>query len=236
MIQKKCSKIVLQQSVKVKVRARLTAYPAPFHYFLKFMLPYRVSVFAIAFILVLLPAAVHAQQTPSAAMRMNELGAENSQMAQRTGIWDVTETIWDSSGAVPRSTKYVAERKMIGQFFQEIIQPAAGTNGPDFRRMYYLSFNRVEGRWKYVSMDTRNPVGLMPAASFGPGENGKITLIFEPFAIAGSSKNVTGQMLRMDETLTQQDADHDRGEEHFMLADGSGKMWLAYLYEYVRRR
>jgi hypothetical protein len=34
-------------------------------------------------------------------------------------------------------------------------------------------------------MDTRNPVGLMPAASFGPGENGRITLTFEPFAIAG---------------------------------------------------
>lgn len=125
---------------------------------------------------------------------------------------------------------------MIGAFLQEIIQPAPGSAVPDFRRIYYLSFNRVEGRWKYVSMDTRNPVGLMPAASFGPGDKGTITLMFEPFAIAGAGMNVAGQMLRMDEIMIQKDAGHDLAEERFMLADGSGKAWLAYRYEYVRRQ
>lgn len=175
------------------------------------------------------------QQAPSAAKRMNALGPENGRMAQRLGTWDVVETVWAAPGAVPTSHKYVAERQMVGPFFQETIQPAPGSAGPDFRRMYYLSFNRVEGRWKYVSMDTRNPVGLMPAASFGPGEKGQITLMFEPFALPGSGANVTGQMLRMDEIMVQADAAHDRAEERFMMADGSGKMWVAYRYDYVRR-
>ncbi len=176
-----------------------------------------------------------APQSPSAANRMNALGSENGQMAQRTGTWDVVETVWASPGAVPTSHKYMAERKMVGPFFQETIQPAPGSAAPDFRRMYYLSFNRVEGRWKYVSLDTRNPVGLMPAASFGPGEKGQITLTFEPFALPGPGANVTGQMLRMDEIMMQKDATHDMAEERFMMADGSGKMWVAYRYDYVRR-
>lgn len=32
-------------------------------------------------------------------------------------------------------------------------------------RMDYLSFNRVEARWEYVSIDTRAAVGLMTAQS-----------------------------------------------------------------------
>ncbi len=175
------------------------------------------------------------QQSLSAAKRMNALGSENGRMAQRTGAWDVVETVWASPGAVPTSHKYVAERKMVGPFFQEVIQPAPGSAAPDFRRMYYLSFNRVEGRWKYVSLDTRNPVGLMPAASFGPGENGQITLMFEPFALPGPGANVTGQMLRMDEIMVQTDAAHDMAEERFMMANGSGKMWVTYRYDYTRR-
>lgn len=175
------------------------------------------------------------QQTSSATERMNELGQENSQLAQRVGVWDVVETIWASPGVEPISTKYVAERKMIGPFFQETIQPAPGSTAPYFQRIYYLSFNRVEGRWKYVSMDTRNPVGLMPGASFGPGEKGRIVLTFEPFALPGSGANVTGQMLRMEEAISLQDDDHDTAEERFRMADGSGQMWLAYQYTYVRQ-
>ncbi len=182
--------------------------------------------FVLAFALVFIQTIALAQQAPSAATRMNELGPENAQMAQRVGIWDVVETVWASPGVAPISHKFIAERKMIGSFLQETIQPVPGSALPDFRRIYYLSFNRVEGRWKHVSIDTRNSVGRMPAASFGPGEKGTITLTFEPFAIAGSGLNVTGQMLRMNETMIQQNPDHDRAEERFMLADGSGKCGL----------
>jgi len=42
-------------------------------------------------------------------------------------------------------------------------------------------------------------------------------------------------MLRMDEIITLQDANHDHAEERFRMADGSGKMWVAFRYDYVRR-
>lgn len=124
---------------------------------------------------------------------------------------------------------------MIGRFFQEIIRAAPGSALPDFRRILYLGFNRVEGRWTHVSMVASNPVGLMPAASFGPGKPGRIDLRFEPFAVPGAGANVAGQMLRMEETITLQDDDHDIAEEHFITADGTGRTWLAYCYEYARR-
>lgn len=167
---------------------------------------------------------------------MNELGPENAQLARREGVWDVVETVWDSPGAAPASNTYVAERTMIGQFFQEIIRPAPGSSVPDFRRMYYLSYNRVEGRRKYISMVTSNPVGLMPAASFGPGEKGRIDLTFDPFAVPGFGTTVTGQMLRMDQTIIFQDDAHDIADKRRIMADGSSNAWLAYRYEYVRRQ
>lgn len=173
--------------------------------------------------------------TPLAAQRMNTLGPENARMARRVGSWDVTETVWAKPGAVPTRNHYRVERTMIGSSFQEVAHAIPGAADPSFRRIFYLSFNRVEGRWKYVSMVTNSPVGLMPAASFGPRENGKIHLVFEPFALAGPGRTVSGQMLRMDEIMTFTDASHDHAEERFMLADGSAKMWTAFRYDYVRR-
>jgi len=182
-----------------------------------------------------LTAAASAQQAVPAAKRMNTLGAENALLAQRVGTWDVTETVRATPGAAPTANHYRVTRKMIGSFLQEVAVPEPGAADPSFRRIYYLSFNRVEGRWKYVSLVTNSPVGLMPAASFGPSQNGTITLQFEPFAVAGPGGTVTGQMLRMDEIITLQDANHDHAEERFRMADGSGKMWVAFRYDYVRR-
>ena len=56
-------------------------------------------------------------------------------------------------------------------------------------------------------------------------------------SLGGISKgaSVTGQMLRMDETINFEDPDHVIKEQHFILADGSGKSWLAHRYEYRMR-
>ncbi len=196
--------------------------------------------FALAFASVLMPTVAFAQQAPAqqaplAATRMNELGPENSQIAQRAGVWDVVETTWDSPDAAPTTNKLVAERKMIGSYLQEIIEPAPNSVVADIKRIDYLSFNRVEGRWKYVSMDTRAPVGIMPAAAYGRGEKGTITVRFDPLTAVGSGMNVTGQLLRIEQLIIQKDADHDQKDQYFVLADGNGKKWLAHRYAYVRR-
>ena len=169
----------------------------------------------------------------TAATPMSGLGPENSQLASQVGTWDVVETVWASPEAVPASTHGVAERRMVGAFLQEILRPVAGS--ADILRIDYLSYNRVEGRWKYVSMDTRAPVGIMSAASFGRGAKGQIDLTFEPFALPGSETAAAGQLLQMRQVILRQDRDHDRKDQYFVPADGSGEARLAHRYVYARR-
>ena len=82
-------------------------------------------------------------------------------------------------------------------------------------------------------MDARVPFGLMPAASFTRGEKGKITLLFDPFSMPGTGPEVSGQMLRMDETILTLNADHIIKEQHFIFADGTAEPFLAHRYDYV---
>lgn len=84
--------------------------------------------------------------------------------------------MWPAPDAEPIvANGLIAERIMIGPYLQEIMRPGPD-GGPDFRRIDYLSYDRVEGRWKYVSMDTRLPVSIMPASSFAGAENGTLRL------------------------------------------------------------
>ncbi|HEX6451410.1 MAG TPA: DUF1579 family protein, partial [Trebonia sp.] len=95
----------------------------------------------------------------TAAERLLVPGPEEKQLAERAGTWTVIATMWPAPGAEPIVTDgLVAERAMIGLYLQETMHPGPGSTGPDFRRIDYLHYDRVEGRWKYVSMDTRLPV------------------------------------------------------------------------------
>jgi hypothetical protein len=172
----------------------------------------------------------------SAAERLNELGPENAAMAAYAGLWDVTETVWNEPGGDPvTTTGLVAERRMIGSYLQEFIRPASDTSGQDIKRIDYLSFHRVDGRWKYVSIEMRAPVGIMPAYSFDRGDAAGIVLLHEPFALVGGGSEVTGQMLRMNTIVTRDGPDRDVKNQHFILSDGAGTVWLAHRYAYTRR-
>ena len=186
---------------------------------------------------VFLPGKLHAQQLSPAERSVSSLGTENAALKLLQGNFDVKETIWSSPTASPvYNTQLIAQRRMIGSVLQEFMYAAPGTANSPVERIEYISFNRIEGRWRSISMDIRVPVGLMPAASFERGQDSKIRLIFDPFPIAGKGSSVTGQMLRMDEIVIFKNPDHVIKEQHFILADGSGKSWLAHRYEYTRRK
>jgi len=188
-------------------------------------------------VVLFLPGNVNAQQLSVAEKSVSSLGAENAALELLQGDFDVKETIWSSPTASPvYNTKLIARRQMIGSVLQEFMYAAQETANSPVERIEYISFNRIEGRWRSISMDIRVPVGLMPAASFDRGQESKITLLFDPFPIAGTGSTVTGQMLRMDETINFEDPDHVVKEQHFILADGSGKSWLAHRYEYTKRQ
>lgn len=175
--------------------------------------------------------------SPSAAVRMSQAGAEEKGLSERTGAWDVVATIWPAPGAQPIVTRdLVAQRAMVGSFLQETLQPSQGSTQPDFRRLDFLNFDRVENRWKYVSMDTRMPVSIMPAAGFGPSSHEKIHVQFAPQAFVGFGQSVEGRFMVSDMSIEVIDADHEVKRQHVNMATGDGKTWLFVQYEYTRRR
>jgi hypothetical protein len=110
---------------------------------------------------------------------------------RHTQACGITETVWDKPGGNPvTTTGLVAERRMIGSYLQEIIRPATDTSNQDIKRIDYLSFQRVEGRWKSLSIETRAPVGIMPAYSFDRGDAAGVVLVHDAFAITRGGSDV----------------------------------------------
>ncbi len=205
-----------------------------------------------------------APAAPGAIARMQAPGAEARALARRAGTWDVVMTLRPRADAAPVTTAgLLAERAMVGLFLQEIMRPApvprldrAGVREhapPDFRRIAYLTYNRVEGRWQYVSLDTRFPAGIMPAWSAvggapvgGPagdaGGGGRpaapdtIVLEFEPLGFPGFGAEVEGRLTRSNFVITRDGDDRETARQYWTQADGTGRTWLAVQYDYTRRR
>lgn len=168
---------------------------------------------------------------------MNQPGPEAGRLAARAGEWDATVTIWPSPGAEPIITRdLAARRKMVGQFLEERLSPRVADSATDFQRIAYLHYNRVEGRWQYVSMDTRFPAGIMPATSSGSGTADRLDLEFEPIAFPGWGAAVDGWMMRSSYTVTGLGTDHEIARQEWTRADGTGRRWLAVQFDYRRVR
>lgn len=173
---------------------------------------------------------------PSANARLSALGPEALALATRAGTWDATLTSFSRSGGAPAVlTGLVAERQMIGPMLQEILRSVPGAPGPRFERVDDLTFNRLEGRWDYMSMDSGVPDGLMVAWSLDHDAGERIFVSFLPFATAGDGPEATGRMFRMEQVITRLDADHETKDQFFTPADGTGTKFLAKRYSYTRR-
>jgi hypothetical protein len=65
---------------------------------------------------------------------------------------------------------------MFGSMLQEIIRPLDDVRHKAVVRTDMLNYNRIENRWSYVSLDTRVPIGLMPAWSDDHGSADEIRM------------------------------------------------------------
>lgn len=182
--------------------------------------------------------SARAQTAPqSAAERMQQAGPEERQLTQRVGTWDVTARLRLTPDATPIVTEGLfAVRTMIGLYLQELMKPAPGSKAADFQRLAYEYYSPVEGRWQYVSMETRFPVGIMPAWSFDKGADGKRTFVFESLAFVGLGQDIEGRMIRSNLEISRENTDHEFVRQFWIQADGTGRKWLAVEYEYRRRR
>ena len=152
------------------------------------------------------------------------------------GTYDVVATLYPPGGGAPVVTRgLVARRVMIGPFLQETMQPDAGSPTPPFTRLDYLHYSRVEGRWKYVSMDTRLPVSIMPATSYGPSADGAIRVAFAPLAFVGLGPEVEGRFMVSEMTIRRLDDRHELKEQTANVATGDGRPQPLTRYEYTRR-
>ncbi len=118
----------------------------------------RLTAFAFMSLMLLsvsLRARPAASQEPTPAA-LPTMSAENQALAKRAGRWDATFTSWAKPGAQPEVTSgLIADRRMYGEMLQEVLRPGPAARVPAFVRVDDLTFNRLEGRWDYVSMDSR---------------------------------------------------------------------------------
>lgn len=172
---------------------------------------------------------------PSAVERLLAPGPEAAALARRAGAWDVVMTIRPTPDAEPRVTRgMVAERRMIGLYLNEVMRPAAGADMPDFQRIDYLTWDAVQQRWAYVSMDTRFPVGIMHALGYGATNDDAIEVEFDLAALPGWGEAIEGRLLRARHVSTRESEDRDVTRQYWSQP-GLGE-WLAVQYEYERRR
>ena len=168
--------------------------------------------------------------------RLSALGPEGLALATRAGTWDATLTSFSRSGGAPVVLSgLVTEWQMIGPMLQEILRSAPGASGPSIERVDDVTFNRLDGRWDYMSMDSGVPDGLMVAWSIDYDQGERILVSSLPFAKAGSGLDATGQMARMEQVVIRQDADHEVKDQYFTPTDGVGAKRLAKRYSYTRR-
>ena len=170
---------------------------------------------------------------PSLMKQMLAPGSEAAGLARLVGSWNVTMTMRPAPDAPPVVVDgMVAERVMVGLYLTETMTPAPGSKLPDFKRVDYLTYDKVQSRWEYVSLDTRAPIGIMFAKSYA-GESGpEITVYFDNFFNPGVGP--VGAGVRARHVDTREGDDHAFKRQYWTSANTPE--WLAIQYEYVRRR
>jgi Protein of unknown function (DUF1579) len=173
-------------------------------------------------------------QRPLTTQRLLEPGPQAQQLAREVGSWDVTMRLWPTAGAKPVVVGgLVAERTMMGLYLSETLRPAPGSGAPDFRRVDDLTYDSLQARWEYVSMDTRAPIGIMFARGF-EGERGAdaITVFFDNFANPGIGPGI-GEMVRARHVDTRVDDNHTFKRQYWTRV--GAPEWLAIEYAYTRQ-
>jgi hypothetical protein len=175
----------------------------------------------------------------AANSKMLDQGPEGDRLQKLAGLWDVTMTLKLAPDAQPQITKgLVAERTMHGLYLEERMHPAAGSSIPAFERIDYLTWDPVQTRWEYASMDSRVPVGIMFGRGFdrasgrGVGPASEITVYFDNFANPGFGE--PGSVMRARHVDYLESNDHHVKQQYWTRL--GAPEWLAVEYVYTRAK
>lgn len=156
-------------------------------------------------------------------------------LARRAGTWEVKMTMRPTPDAEPIVvTGLIAERTVIGPYLQEIMKPGPGSDAQDFRRIDYLTYNPLQRRWQYLSIDTRATIGLMYAQGTGRDEGRDLTVYFNDApAPTELGPAVSGRFMRARHVLTRESHRRELVRQYWEV--GGSAEWLAVQYEYTRK-
>jgi Protein of unknown function (DUF1579) len=195
-------------------------------------------VLAVAAMLGGVDRAAAEQNAPSAIARMMVPGPEYDLIRALEGGWSVQQRVWPGPGAEPIAlAPMVAERRLIGEaFLQEIMKPAPGSEQEPFARHAYLSFNNVDRRYEYVSLDTRYP-RTMYETSFDAERAHRdriIEVFIEAFTHPGWGTEFVGQAMKQRREIIVE-SDRRNVVRQFWTPPG-GSEFLAIEYVYIKRQ
>jgi hypothetical protein len=178
--------------------------------------------------------------TAAASSRMLDQGPEAMRLQKLVGTWDVVMTMRPSPDAQPQIIRnLVAERAMHGLYLEERMHPGPNSGSPPFERIDYLTWDPIQTRWEYTSMDSRAPVGIMFARGFdrasgnGIGPASEVTVYFDNFANPGGAGEVGG-------TMRARHVDYLESNDHHVKQQYWTRLgapeWLAVEYVYTRAK
>jgi hypothetical protein len=170
-------------------------------------------------------ATVHAADARTEALRA------------MTGTWEVAMTFRPNPDLPPVVAEgIVAQRTMMGQYLQEVMQPAPGvaSGDADFRRVSFLAYNPTDSRWEYSSVDTR-VTGVMTRINFGGESAADLSFHMPSFTLPLEfGEKMGGRALRLRERMQRLSADREELLQYWTLP--GREEWLAVRYVYTRRR
>jgi Protein of unknown function (DUF1579) len=129
------------------------------------------------------PVAIALSGSPDGA-RSTVAAEHHTFIRQMVGTWDVRTRIWTGPGVAPvRLPPATARRRLIGDtLLEEVMTPASRSVQDPFVRMAYFSYNRVNQRYEWLSMDTRAPQ-MMYERSLNGHEKNAVSLYLDSFVL-----------------------------------------------------
>ena len=164
--------------------------------------------------------------------KVTALGPEYNFIRPMVGNWQGQQRIWSKAGASPMSSGFIAKRRLVGHFLEEIMEPAPGSDIPPFTRTTYLNYNNANQRWEYVVLDTRYPVMMYETSDETMIKNGsEITLYLPAFIMPpGWNNDITGKLGKQRRTITN---NGDTTVVRQYWTPPAGKEFLAIEYTYT---
>jgi hypothetical protein len=162
-------------------------------------------------------------------------GKEYNFIKPLIGSWKVVQTIYSLGGEkiLTRDT-FKVERKMIGNFLEEIMQPIKTELKP-FTRVSYLSYNRANMRWEYIVLDTRYPLMMFETSDIPQvSEDKNIHLYLGAFIVPPFfGKEYNGIFAKQHRVITFKSSDSEINRQYWTLP--GGKEFLAIEYDFERK-